>query len=69
MRTREKVLSEIKTNPDAHRHDYQNLVICCTFDGALDTGLWEAHNSTLGRTNGGINCDVLEGPCACGAWH
>jgi hypothetical protein len=27
----------------------------------------EAHD--VGRTNGGRKCDVLAGPCACGAWH
>lgn len=21
------------------------------------------------RTNGGVECDMLYGPCACGAWH
>jgi len=21
------------------------------------------------RSNGGVECDVIEGPCACGAWH
>jgi hypothetical protein len=20
-------------------------------------------------TNGGVECDVIDGPCACGAWH
>lgn len=20
-------------------------------------------------TNGGVRCDLLSGPCACGAWH
>ena len=23
----------------------------------------------VGRTNGGVACDVTSGPCACGAWH
>jgi hypothetical protein len=22
-----------------------------------------------GRSNGGIPCDVTNGPCSCGAWH
>ena len=21
------------------------------------------------RENGGVRCDMLKGPCACGAWH
>lgn len=21
------------------------------------------------RTNGGVECDMFDGPCACGAWH
>jgi hypothetical protein len=21
------------------------------------------------KTNGGVVCDVVDGPCACGAWH
>ncbi len=36
----------------------------------LDTALVEAHSvyASLGM-NGGQRCDVVSGPCACGAWH
>jgi hypothetical protein len=27
------------------------------------------HNRALPRKNGGVECDVEAGPCACGAWH
>ncbi|MFL5659834.1 MAG: hypothetical protein ACJ8BW_00615 [Ktedonobacteraceae bacterium] len=23
----------------------------------------------VGRSNGGVACDVTRGPCSCGAWH
>jgi hypothetical protein len=23
----------------------------------------------VGRSNGGVPCDVTSGPCSCGAWH
>ena len=35
---------------------------------------WEKLNDKLKnhggfRYNGGVKCDMTEGPCACGAWH
>jgi hypothetical protein len=68
--TREERLKDIREHPGRHRHDFGGLQRCCMIDGALDTGLMEAHEryANLGR-NGGIRCDVVSGPCACGAWH
>lgn len=36
-------------------------------DGSISASKLEGDGS-LGY-NGGIACDVTEGPCACGAWH
>ena len=30
--------------------------------------LLEAQNNKV-KYNGGVKCDMTEGPCACGAWH
>lgn len=69
MATRQEKLIDIKAHPENHRHDFTSLIHCCTDDtGAVDAGLLQAHAGLLGR-NGGIACDVLEGPCSCGAWH
>lgn len=67
-RTMESVLHDIKTNPVAHKHNFEGLQRCCTINGAVDVRLYEAHAGLLG-SNGGRNCDVSSGPCACGAWH
>lgn len=69
-RTHDEVLEEIKGNPEKHRHDFENLMLCSTIDGVLDTSLLETHSQyvKLG-TNGGRACDTTSGPCACGAWH
>lgn len=69
-RTHQDVLQHIKDHPEEHRHAYPVLVACCTIGGAIDLSLMEAHGRyvPLG-TNGGTRCDVLSGPCACGAWH
>lgn len=60
-------LKEIKDNPDQHRHNFWELQACCTVNGAIDLMLMEVHPE-LGR-NGGQKCDVISGPCSCGAWH
>ena len=66
----EEKLFDIVTNPKAHRHSYNALITCCMVDGALDLSLIEAHGQHVDLgTNGGVKCDVVEGPCACGAWH
>lgn len=66
--THDDKLADIKTNPDKHRHGFLGLCTCCTIDGAISAELMDAHQGLLGY-NGGTYCDVLEGPCACGAWH
>lgn len=38
--------------------------------GALDLRLMQAHQDYVNLgTNGGVKCDVVSGPCACGGWH
>ena len=69
-RTREEALKDIKENPEKHRHDFENLALCSTLDGAFDSELLEAHSKYVDLgTNGGRACDTTSGPCACGAWH
>jgi hypothetical protein len=63
-------LWHIHTYPGAHRHTFEELRRCSIVKGILDLKVWDAHKeAALFGTNGGINCDVSEGPCACGAWH
>lgn len=68
--TLEQNLEDIRNNPQNHKHRHDELVACCMIDGAVDIRLMEAHSECvdLGE-NGGVKCDVVEGPCACGAWH
>jgi len=36
----------------------------------VDLSIMEAHRKHVDLgTNGGVRCDVTEGPCACGGWH
>lgn len=69
-KTKESVLQEIKDHPEWHRHDFNGLTACCLINGAVDVSLMEAHSqyADIG-INGGIRCDVVDGPCVCGAWH
>jgi len=68
--TREEKIADIKEHPERHRHTYDRLLRCCMRDGAIDTGIMQAHQdyASVG-TNGGQRCDTTEGPCSCGAWH
>lgn len=70
-RTYEERLEDIKKCPENHLHgDFGALVACCLINGAIDLSLMEAHSKHgLLGSNGGTACDVLSGPCACGAWH
>ena len=66
--TREEKLKDIKEHPENHRHSFAGMIECCTLEsGELDLSLIDAH-PPVGK-NGGVNCDVIEGPCSCGAWH
>jgi len=61
-------LEDIKANPSKHQHSYEALIRCSTNpDGAIDTDVMDAHSATVPQRNRG--CDVLSGPCGCGAWH
>jgi hypothetical protein len=70
MATHEEKLQDIKEHPEKHHHTFEALQACCIVDGALSLALLDAHGkyAALGF-NGGQRCDVVSGPCACGAWH
>jgi len=63
-------IDDIKKHPELHHHTFEGLQRCCMTGRVLDTALVEAHSvyASLGM-NGGQRCDVVSGPCACGAWH
>ena len=67
---REEKVKDIKEHPENHKHDFGGLQMCCWYEGSIDLQLMDMHSEhvDLGR-NGGVKCDVTEGPCACGAWH
>lgn len=64
-------VEQIKSNPHLHLHkDTDELMQCCRSGKAIDASLVEAHGKYVDLgTNAGARCDVLTGPCACGAWH
>ncbi len=65
-----QILEDSQNHPENHLHNFNELISCCTVDGVLDISLFDTHAEHIGLgTNGGAKCDVLEGPCACGAWH
>lgn len=69
-RTTEQVLKDLQDHPEKHLHNFNELYQCSTIDGALDPQLLDAHGKYINLgTNGGRQCDTVEGPCACGAWH
>lgn len=68
--TREERIQHIKDHPDEHKHTAGELTACCMVDGALDLSMMDVHGNYVDLgSNGGTNCDVVDGPCACGAWH
>ncbi len=70
IKERERVLRDIREYPENHRHDFNGLLSCCAIDGILDNSLMEAHSEYAGiGSNNGRRCDVVAGPCVCGAWH
>ncbi len=69
-RTHDSVLKDIKEHPENHMHDFEGLQRCIIIDGVIDSRLMEAHEECVNLgTNGGRRCDVVSGPCSCGAWH
>lgn len=71
--TRAEKLTEIREHPERHRHqDLSELQACCitVHEGTacIDLELMDAHKGTVPQRNPG-GCDVIEGPCSCGAWH
>ncbi len=70
MRTATEIVEDIKAHPDQHKHTNYELFQCCFIDGALDLSVMDAHSQFVDLgSNGGIKCDVVSGPCSCGAWH
>lgn len=68
--THDEKLENIKNEPHKHIHSFDELMDCCRIDDALNLSLIDAHSEYVNLgTNGGVKCDVTEGPCACGAWH
>lgn len=63
-------LQDISDNPNSHYHVLADLIDCCKINGAVDIELMDAHSKYVDLgTNGGTQCDVISGPCSCGAWH
>ncbi len=63
-------MKDIQEHPELHRHDFPQLQACCMVGDAIDLSLMEAHSKYVNLgTNGGQRCDVVSGPCSCGAWH
>ena len=61
---------DIRVHPERHMHTFPELERCCFNDGSLDLKHMDLHSAFVDLgTNGGIRCDVIEGPCSCGAWH
>jgi hypothetical protein len=68
-------LKDIQKHPEKHRHAFGDLMECCKLNidsggfikEVLDMRLLEAHKKS--GINGGERCDVIKGPCSCGAWH
>ncbi len=59
---------DIILNPHKHVHTFAGLMYCCKINGKMHAGLLETHelHVKVGPTD---RCDVMSGPCSCGAWH
>ena len=69
-RKKQTVLDDIKNHPENHIHCFDGVMDCSIFNGAIDSEVLNAHSKHIDfGTNGGTHCDVILGPCACGAWH
>ncbi|MDE2001394.1 MAG: hypothetical protein KGI60_02385 [Patescibacteria group bacterium] len=64
-------VEQIKEFPEKHVHkDADELYRCCMVKRAIDQTLVQAHGDFVDMgSNAGTRCDVVSGPCACGAWH
>jgi len=64
-------IKDIKEHPENHNHTFEALKQCCiTPDGSLDFAVMDAHSNYVDLGNNcRTKCDVISGPCACGAWH
>ena len=66
--TYKEKLKDIKENPSKHKHTFAGLLYCCGTDKGINGALMEAHELYV-KVRENSRCDVIEGPCACGAWH
>lgn len=69
--TDEEFVKELKDHPERHIHTgMAELTACCMAEGVVDLQRIDQHSQYVNMgTNGGVRCDVVSGPCACGAWH
>jgi hypothetical protein len=63
----ERIKSAERGEGNVERRDFRDLMDDATGPGGVDTLAIEGKR--VGRSNGGIPCDVTSGPCSCGAWH
>lgn len=61
-----KIKQAEQGEPPANR-DFTQLLDTATTSQGVDLAAIEGMRT--GRVNGGIPCDVVRGPCSCGAWH
>ncbi len=61
-------IEDIRLNPSKHLHDFDGLFLCSTIDNAVDSYLVDLHMECFAAV-GRPRCDVVDGPCACGAYH
>lgn len=66
--TIEEKEKDIKEHPENHRHTFEGLQSCCIVEDAVVLHLMDLHQGSVPQQNPG-GCDVIDGPCSCGAWH
>jgi hypothetical protein len=65
------MIDQLRHHPERHVHRFrEELEKCCKVNGQFAPVLLELHYiySKIHNANNDP-CDVLEGPCTCGAWH
>lgn len=65
--THDELLEDIRRRPEAHRHTFEELKLCCFVDGAISLMLIDAHEGLVKGPD--RMCDVTSGQCACGVTH
>ncbi len=50
-----KKIENIKKYPEEHKHSFEELQSCCTFNGVIDIKVMDAHSQYVDLgTNGGV---------------